>query len=131
VNITEQEALKTVYVCGACKKEHFDKRFAESCCVCTRCGKEAGTCGPSYSRTCVACTIKEDRDSRQRDLGNARSAVKRTEVKLADERERLERAEREMIAFNEKHPPRGSKAAAQRSALAATTDSKDAIGGKR
>lgn len=131
MNITQKEVHKTVFVCGVCAKEHFEQRFAESCCVCTRCGKAVGTTGPSYGRSCSACAIKEDRESRQRDLNNARSGVKRAEDKLAEERERLGRAEREMTAFNNKHPSRGANARAQRAALAATTSAEDAIGGQK
>jgi hypothetical protein len=138
MNPTAIEVLKTVFICDDCKKEHFEQKRAESCCSCHVCGKAApmgaGGRGADWNRTCAVCVVKEEREAHQRDLANARSSVKRAEDKLAEERERLDRAERAMTAFNEKHPPRKAAARAQRAALAAlaaSTSGDDAIGGQK
>jgi hypothetical protein len=92
------EVPSTAYQCGQCKKVHYSKNSAESCCQCC---EESCTAAQVTNRTWNNFCAKHERahniKKARGDVYNARNSVESREQELQFAKDALARAEAELI----------------------------------
>lgn len=101
MNATELQ--KTVFVCGACKREHNQSTTAEACCMCADCCKRPATVREYSSPTwCAQCAAARARKRARDAVDHARRQVVAREGDLKRARSELEKAETAYAALGGK-----------------------------